>query len=158
MATGTRVVAQTSTRLHTFDAGTGEAEWEHPTEPAVRDGVAYTGVELGPRNGELLVFADCGVPDCPPAWVGGEGAVSSSGGAADPAVAGDLVYHAFSDFDEEAETATSRLEVYDADGCGAARCSPLAAVASDAAPTEVLVSHGRVIVVTIAGLRVFGLP
>ena len=49
------------------------------------------------------------------------------------------------------------LDVYPADGCGAAVCGPLVTVPLDTAPLELLVADGQVIVATPVGLRVFGL-
>lgn len=152
--------------LRVLDTATGADLWNGAldiaggsfSKPAVRDGVAYTGVVTGPRSGELVVFADCGAPDCPPAWTGGYGTVGNSGGSVGPTVAGDLVYHAIAQLDDDASAWTGWLEVFPADGCGAAHCDPLVRLPLDAGPQEVLVSHGRVIVRTQGGLRVFGLP
>ncbi len=91
----------------------GSLDWASPV--VARGQVFITGGDAGlvafPANG-------CGAPTCDPAWVGTTGPQA----IAAPAVANGLAYVASqTSFDSN----HGRLNVFDADGCGAAVCRPL---------------------------------
>jgi outer membrane protein assembly factor BamB len=138
--------------LVALDPATGSPLWSAGVEvpeiaarPAVRNGTVYVS---GSHN-SLLVFEDCGEANCPPVWTGSG---SHTGRAVTPVVARDAVY-VIRPAGEHHETL---LEVYDANGCGAGQCPPLATRGITGDPVDLLVGDGHVIVHTTSGLHAFG--
>jgi outer membrane protein assembly factor BamB len=139
-----------------LDTQTGAKVW-HGTvdgemaQPAVRDGVVYTGVVAQP-DGPLLAYQDCGQPTCDPLWTG-----TGTGRVGEVVAAGDLVYALTRD-----DTAgTVGVRIYAADGCGGATCAPLKTITIDAQGNgaTAIVSGGRLFVnVFGVGVRAYGLP
>jgi outer membrane protein assembly factor BamB len=148
---GVYVIDTGEQMLRTLDPATGSPLWSAPVgvplRPAVRHGTVY----VSGGGSVLRVFEDCGEPLCPEVWQGGG---SGSAAAVTPVVAGDAVYT----LQSAGERHESRLDVFDADGCGAAFCAPLAGRALTGDPLGLLVGDGRVIVRTTSGLHAFGLP
>jgi outer membrane protein assembly factor BamB len=142
--------------FHVLDTDTGELLW-HGTvdgemaQPAVRNGVLYTGVVAQP-DGPLLAYQDCGQPACDPLWSG-----TGTGRVIEVAAAGDLVYAVTRD-----DTANVvGVRIYAADGCGAPTCAPLKTITIDSQGNGVtaIVSGGKLFVnVFDVGVRAYGLP
>jgi outer membrane protein assembly factor BamB len=137
--------------LRTLDPATGSLLWSAPVDVPVRPAVRHGTVYVSGFGSTLRVFEDCGEPTCPEVWQGGG---FGSAAAVTPVVAGDAVYT----LQAAGERHESRLDVFDADGCGVSFCSPLASRAVTGDPLGLLVGDGRVIVRTTSGLHAFGLP
>jgi outer membrane protein assembly factor BamB len=152
---GVYVIDSGEGMLRTLDPATGTPRWSasvglpaSPVRPAVRHGTVY----VAGSASTLVVFEDCGEPTCEAVWqAGGPPTMAVT---VTPVVAGDAVYTLRS----AGERHESRLDVFDADGCGAPFCSPVASRGVTGDPLGLLVGDGRVIVRTTSGLHAFGLP
>jgi hypothetical protein len=103
--------------LHAVDAGDGSVLWTAavgaaPTgTPALAEGVVY--VPTG--GGIVAVDADgCGAATCSPLWTGTDAGTGGGGATDQPAVAGGVVFTAWSD---------GSVKAFDAAGCGSSTCA-----------------------------------
>jgi hypothetical protein len=137
--------------LVAIDPETLEVLWRAPL--ANRDGLlavtADTVFVVGPNpSGSTLeaFSADgCGGPTCSPAWSAPIGNVCREPTLA---VGGDVVYTGSAGpAAVGCPLAGSQVVAFDARGCSAATCAPLARVAIDAPPDDIIVAGGRLFVV-----------
>jgi hypothetical protein len=151
-STGTLYLAGTG--LEALDKTTGAVKWMAPVGSDVRPAVrGQTVFVVG--DDRLTAVPACGASTCAPAW---SAAVPAARVPRDIrlAVAGDVVYVAVTTV--ENQTATTLLSAFDAEGCGASECGPLATLAAPGTHSALLVAGGRVVVGTDVGAYAFGLP
>ena len=151
-SSGTLYVA--GEQLEALDATTGAVRWTAPVgstmRPAVRNQTVFVVDE-----GRLTAVPACGSASCAPAWSAALPEHVPNRGD-DIAVGGDVVYVATTGI--ENATATTTVAAYDADGCAAATCQPLATVTAPGGAGDLLVANGRLVVGTDTGMYAFGVP
>lgn len=160
--------------VHALDGATGAEVWRADYGDLISGengrvgGIAAAGRTLyvtgeretatGTLAGVLDAYAvdGCGQPVCEPQWRAAplDVPATTATGVASPVVAGDVVY----------ATEPDAVVAFDAGGCAASPCGPLASVPLSGGPARhLVVSAGHVLAVTPAGsgsstLTAFGLP
>jgi outer membrane protein assembly factor BamB len=135
-------------RSQVLDAATGTELWR--ADGNIVDRPALVGSRVfAPTETGVAVYEDCGSDICAPLWTTQFTAAAPTG----LAVAGNLLYAV------TREASTSTLRVFDANGCGAATCDPIAV--QDGITGLAFASSspdGAVIVSTSTGVYAYRLP
>ena len=146
---GDRVYVSAGNHMWARDAATGDVAWDVGTVGYIEQLAVRGDTALVASGGTLAAYSDCGTTGCPPTW-----STPGVGPIRNVAIAGDLVY-----VQSEGPLFTTRMDIYRVAGCGAATCAALRTFTIPAAPVDMVVSGGRLIVVAVpfdpAGDRIF---
>lgn len=146
---GDRVYVSAGNHMWARDAATGDVAWDVGTVGNIEHLAVRGDTVLVASGGTLAAYSDCGTTDCPPMW-----STPGVGRIRNVAIAGDLVY-----VQSEGPLFSIRMDTYRVAGCGAATCAARHTFSIPAAPVDMIVSGGQLIVVAVpfdpAGDRIF---